>query len=420
MVFSKTAGYHHESIAAGNEAIQKLGSLNDFDVDTTTNAAMFEEDSLKKYAAVVFLSTTGNVLDYRQEAAFERYIQAGGGYMGIHAAADCEYDWGWYGRLVGAYFLDHPGINDTFPNVQEGVLNVVDQNNNATKHLPAQWKRTDEYYSFKKMSKDVKVLMTIDEKTYHGGKNGDNHPMAWYHDYDGGRAFYTELGHTKESFSEEPYLKHILGGIQYAIGDNKELNYAKAKTELPPEENRFSKTQLIQGEFFEPTEMTILPNFDILIIQRRGEIMLYKKETKKVKQVGFFNVYYKTVSTPGVNAEEGMLGLAKDPDFEKNNRVYIYYSPADSAVNRLSRFTFKNDTLDKATEKVILEVKSQREICCHTGGSIAFGPDKLLYFSAGDNSTPFNEKGAKYVNSGYAPLNDLPGHAAIRCTKIFR
>ena len=406
LVFSKTAGYHHESIAEGNIAIQKLGSQNNFDVDTTSNAAMFQEDSLKKYAAIVFLSTTGDVLDYKQEAAFERFIQAGGGYMGIHAATDCEYDWGWYGRLAGAYFLDHPGINDSFPNIQEGVLTLVDSNHIATKDLPARWKRTDEFYSFKKISKDIKVIMTIDEKSYNGGKNGDNHPMAWYHEYDGGRAFYTELGHTKESYSEVNFLKHILGGIQYAIGDNKELDYDKANNQLPPDDNRFTKTQLSQGEFFEPTEMTILPNFDVMIIQRRGEIMLYKNDTKKVKQVGFLQVYSKS-STPGVNVEEGMLGLAKDPDFAKNNWVYIYYSPIDTSVNRLSRFTFKNDTLDKATEKVILDVKSDREVCCHTGGSIAFGPDKLLYFSAGDNSTPFDERGAKYVNSGFGPLNDF-------------
>ncbi len=409
LVFSKTMGYHHESIAVGNTAVQKLGQQNNFDADTTTDAAMFNEDTLKKYAAVVFLSTTGDVLDYRQEAAFERYIQAGGGYMGIHAATDCEYDWGWYGRLAGAYFLDHPGIHDSFPNIQEAVLNVVDKDNNAVKHLPAQWKRTDEYYSFKKMNKDVKVILKIDEKTYHGGKNGDDHPMAWYHDFDGGRAFYTELGHTKESYADPLYLQHILGGIQYAIGDNKELDYTKAKTQIPPDDNRFTKTQLSQGEFFEPTEMTILPNFDILVLQRRGEVMLYKNDTKKVKQAGYLKVYWKT-TTPGVNAEEGMLGLSKDPGFATNNWVYIYYSPADSSVNRLSRFVFKNDTLDNASEKVILEVKSQREICCHTGGSIAFGPDSLLYFSAGDNSTPFDEKDARYVNSGYAPLNDLPGH----------
>jgi len=409
LVFSKTAGFHHESIADGNAAILKLGSLNNFDVDTTTNANMFQEDTLKKYAAIVFLSATGNLLNYFQEAAFERYIQAGGGYMGIHAATDAEYDWGWYGRLTGAYFLDHPGINDSFPNVQEAILNVVDTNNNAIKGLPKQWKRTDEYYNFKKISKDIKVLMTIDEKTYHGGKNGENHPMTWYHEFDGGRAFYTELGHTKESYTDSLYLKLILGGIEYAIGNNDQLNYSKATTQIPPDENRLSKTQLVTGEFFEPTEMTIMPNLDILVLQRRGEIMLYKQATQKVTQVGFLKVYFKA-SVPNVNAEEGMLGLAKDPDFASNNWVYIYYSPADSAVNRLSRFTFKNDSIENASEKIILQVKSQREICCHTGGSIAFGPDKLLYFSSGDNSTPFDEPGQKYVSNSYAPLNDNPGH----------
>src|SRR6478735_4053265 len=256
LVFSKTSGYRHASIPAGKQAIIKLGLENGFDVDTTENAAYFTEDSLNKYSAVIFLSTTGDVLNNYQEADFERYIQAGGGYLGIHAAADCEYDWGWYGRLAGGYFLSHPGINDTFPNIQEAVLTVVDQTTYATKDLPKQWKRTDEYYSYKKLNKDVHVLMTIDEKTYHGGANGDNHPMAWYHEYDGGRAFYTALGHTAASFTEAPYLKHILGGIKYAIGDNKELDYAKAKTLVVPDEDRFTKTILTEGTMFEPTEMT--------------------------------------------------------------------------------------------------------------------------------------------------------------------
>ncbi len=206
LVFSKTMGWHHSSIPNGIAAIQKLGSENNFDVDTTTDASYFNEDSLKNYSAVIFLSTTGNVLDFKQEIAFERYIQAGGGYVGIHAAADTEYDWGWYGRLVGGYFYDHPGIHDTFPNVQEGVFTVVDQDNISTKHLPKQWKRTDEFYSFKKLSDDTKVLITIDEKTYNGGKRMGTHPMAWYHEYDGGRAFYTALGHTEESFTDPPYL----------------------------------------------------------------------------------------------------------------------------------------------------------------------------------------------------------------------
>ena len=408
LVFTKTLGWQHSSIPNGIAAIQKLGGENNFDVDTTTNASHFNDDSLQKYSAVVFLSTTGNVLDHKQEIAFERYIQSGGGYAGVHAAADTEYDWGWYGRLVGGFFYDHPGINDTFPNVQPGVFNVVDQNHGSTKDLTKQWKRTDEFYSFKKPVSGATILMTIDENSYNGGKRMGNHPMAWYHDFDGGRAFYTALGHTEESYTDPLYLKHLLGGIQYAIGENKQLDLAKAKSVYPPDEARFTKTSLAVGTFFEPTEMTILPNFNILVTQRRGEILMYNNATKNVKQVGFLNVYWKT-STPGVNAEEGLLGLSKDPDFDKNNWIYIFYSPIDSSVNRLSRFTFKNDTMDMASEKTILEVKSDREICCHTGGSIAFGPDKLLYVSTGDNSTPFDEPKATYVNHGYAPLNDLPG-----------
>jgi cytochrome c len=410
LVFCLTKGYHHESITDGIAAIQKLGKENNFDVDTTTNPDMFVDSTLKDYSAVIFLSTTGDVLNYRQEAAFERYIQAGGGYVGVHAAADCEYDWGWYGRLAGAYFYDHPGIHDTAHNVQEGVLNVIDQSNNATKDLPKQWKRTDEFYSFKKFdSADVHVLMTIDENSYHGGKRMGYHPMTWYHEYDGGRAFYTALGHTKESYTDSEYLKLLLGGIEYAIGDNLKLNYSKAKTEMPPDEDRFIKTQLVQGQFFEPTEMTILPNLDVLIVQRRGEVLLYKNDTKQMKPAGYLKVYWHA-NTPGVNAEEGLMGLSKDPNYAKNHWVYMYYSPIDSSVNRLSRFTFENDSISMASEKVILEVHAQREICCHTGGSIAFGSDGLLYLSTGDNSTPFNEPGARYVSNSFAPLNDVPGH----------
>jgi len=265
LVFSKTLGWHHTSIPNGIAAIQKLGAENNFEVDTTTNADYFNDDSLKNYSAVIFLSTTGDVLDYKQEVAFERFIQAGGGYVGVHAAADTEYDWGWYDRLVGAHFYDHPGIHDTAHNVQEGVFNVVDANNDATKHLPKQWKRSDEFYSFRKEPADVHILLNVDENTYHGGKRMGNHPMAWYHDYDGGRAFYTALGHTEESYTDPLYLKHLLAGIRYAVGDNATLDYAKAKSQYPPDEDRFTKTQLVTGTFTEPTEMTVLPNLDILI-----------------------------------------------------------------------------------------------------------------------------------------------------------
>ncbi|KEO73764.1 ThuA domain-containing protein [Anditalea andensis] len=409
LVFSKTAGFYHESIPEGIAAIQKLGNEHGFQVDTTTRAEMFTEENLMQYAAVIWLSTTGDVLNHVQEADFERYIQSGGGYVGIHAATDTEYGWGWYGRLAGAQFLNHPGMGDPHPNVQDGTINVTDRNHPSTQFLPESWDRRDEWYSFKKLNPNVNVLMYLDEESYQGGHKMGEHPLAWYHEYDGGRAFYTGGGHTRESYQEELFLEHILEGIKYAIGDNHKPNFNKATTQRVPEENRFEKIQLSLGEFTEPTEMTILPNLDILIAQRRGEILLYKQGDTTVREVAKLDVFWKA-EVPGVNAEEGLMGLQKDPNFKNNHYVFAFYAPSGSEeINRLSRFTFANDEFDLSSEKVILEFYSQRNICCHTGGSIAFDKDGLLYLSTGDNSTPFDQPTGKFVNRGFAPLDDRPG-----------
>jgi len=200
LVFTKTTGFRHASIPAGINALKKLGQENGFDVDTTENAANFTEDSLQKYAAVIFLNTTGDVLDNYQEADFERYIQSGGGFVGIHSATDTEYEWGWYGQLVGAYFDSHPA------GVHKATLHVKDKSFGATATLPEKWEHTDEWYNFKKISKNTHLLITVDEKTYQGGTNGADHPISWYHDFDGGRSFYTELGHTDESYTEANFL----------------------------------------------------------------------------------------------------------------------------------------------------------------------------------------------------------------------
>ncbi|MDN3689582.1 ThuA domain-containing protein [Cyclobacterium jeungdonense] len=408
LVFSKTAGYYHESIPDGVQALIEMGQENGFLVDTTTNSELFTEEILQQYSAVIFLSTTGDVLDHYQEADFERYIQAGGGFVGIHAAADTEYDWSWYGNMAGGYFSDHPGINDPHPNVQEGVIDVIDKSHNSTSFLPDEWTRTDEWYSYKDFNESVNVLMTLDESSYQGGEDMGEHPIAWYHDYDGGRAFYTGGGHTSASFQEELFLRHLLEGIRYAIGGNKKLDYSKTSSKRVPEADRFEKVSMVTGEFTEPTEMTILPNLDILISQRRGEILLYKEGDSTTRQVAHLDVYWKT-DAPRVNAEEGLMGIKADPDFETNHWVYVFYSPTGESVNRLSRFKFEADEWKMDTEQVILEFYSQRDICCHTGGSIAFDSQGLLYVSAGDNSTPFNQPDQPYTLRGYAPLDDRPG-----------
>jgi type 1 glutamine amidotransferase len=222
LVFSKTAGFRHTAaIAVGKTAIQQMGSKNKFKVDTTEDASVFTAENLKQYTAVIFLCTTGNVLNDQQQQAFEQFIRKGGGYVGLHSAADTEYDWPWFGELNGAYFKSHP-------KQQEAVFNVVDKNNIATAHLPAVWKRFDELYNFKWIGNDLHILITIDENSYTGGGNGEYHPMSWYHEFDGGRGFYTALGHDNKSYEDPLYLQHVLGGIRYAMGENPQVKPASS------------------------------------------------------------------------------------------------------------------------------------------------------------------------------------------------
>ena len=207
LIFSKTAGFRHKSIKTGVEAIRLLGQKHGFMVNHTENANDFTTKVLDNYRAVIFLNTTGDILNNTQQEHFERYIQAGGGWIGIHSAADTEYKWPWYGKMVGAYFDSHPKI-------QEAELIVINKTHLATIMLPDRWRRRDEWYNYKNLSPDVNILLKIDESTYEGGTNGKNHPMAWYHTYDGGRAFYTGSGHTKETYREELFLQHLLAGIK--------------------------------------------------------------------------------------------------------------------------------------------------------------------------------------------------------------
>lgn len=214
LVFTKTEGWRHASIEDGVKAVKKLGEENNFDVTWTEDSYSFSLENLSNYDAVIFLNTTLDVLDDAEQDDFEQYIQSGGGFVGIHAAADTEYDWAWYGDLVGAWFNSHPNN----PNVRDATVVVVDPGHPATAHLPQNWERADEWYNFKYINDATNKLLKMDTDSYEGSEHPGNHPVSWYHEYDGGRAFYTALGHTSESFSEEAYLQHILGGIRYAMG----------------------------------------------------------------------------------------------------------------------------------------------------------------------------------------------------------
>jgi cytochrome c len=212
LVFSKTAGFRHDSIPAGVTAVRQLGTARGFSVDATEDASAFADEVLARHKAVVFLSTTGDVLNAAQEAAFERYIRRGGGFVGVHAATDTEYDWSFYGALVGAYFAGHPDI-------QNATIQIEDAAHPVAAQLPRPWTRRDEWYNFSQNPRGrVNVLATLDERTYTGGTMAPDHPIIWSHTYEGGRSFYTALGHTPESFSETAFIDHLGRAILWAAG----------------------------------------------------------------------------------------------------------------------------------------------------------------------------------------------------------
>ncbi|MET8041303.1 ThuA domain-containing protein [Micromonospora sp. NPDC005215] len=212
LVFSKTAGFRHSAIPNGIAAIQQLGSANGFTVTATEDSGQFTTSNLAQYQAVVFMSTTGDVLNSSQQTAFESYIAAGGGYVGVHAAADTEYSWPWYGQLVGAWFDSHPAI-------QTATVKIEDRSNPSTAHLGATWVRSDEWYNYRTNPRSsARVLASLDESSYSGGNMNGDHPITWCKAFGGGRAWYTGLGHTEASYTDPNFTRMLLGGLQVAAG----------------------------------------------------------------------------------------------------------------------------------------------------------------------------------------------------------
>jgi uncharacterized protein len=230
LLITETAGWHHESIDNGIVAINELAATHNFEVHRQQEAIKITENGLKDYDAVIFLSTTADIFDDNEQAAFEKYIQSGKGYVGIHAASDTEYEWEWYTKLVGRMFHIHPVQ-------QTAKLKIIDHNFPGLEHFPNTLLWTDEWYEFgEEKVDDLNYLVTVDENSYDpnvtwknsatdkdgnridrvGKGNGELHPISWYHEFDGGRSFYTALGHIEKVYENPWFLDHLYGGIYYA------------------------------------------------------------------------------------------------------------------------------------------------------------------------------------------------------------
>ena len=230
LLITETAGWHHESISNGIFALNELAEVHNFELIRQQNAVKITEESLKNIDVVIFLSTTANIFEEDEQKAFEKYIQSGKGYVGIHAASDTEYDWAWYTKLVGRMFHIHPAQ-------QTAKLNIINHNFPGLEHFPKSLLWTDEWYEFSEEKvNDLNYLISVDESTFNPvvtwtnagtDKNGNKidvigkgmgkfHPISWYHEFDGGRSFYTALGHIEKVYENQWFLEHLYGGIYYA------------------------------------------------------------------------------------------------------------------------------------------------------------------------------------------------------------
>lgn len=377
LVFSKTTGFRHDSIPAGIAGIEKLGRQNGFAVDATEDSAAFTDENLARYQVVIWLSATGDVLDETQQAAFQRYIEAGGGFVGIHAGgtdtecspAGCpagDGDWTWFRGLAGARFVGHPAV-------QQAQVVIEDGHNPSTRGLPGRWTRTDEWYDWAANPRpNVHVLAAVDEHTYSGGGMGADHPIAWCQKYDGGRAWYTSMGHTSESYSDPLFLRHILGGIRYAAGVEKAdcspqqpiadplpapvqsklglqvqqyTRLPQSSPEPPPSDQRLVRWARINyiGEVPDGSGRMYVPDLN-------GNMYLVENGTPHV----YLDVkaqFPDLISSPGLGTGFGFVAF--DPDFAHNGRFYTVHTEAGDAL------TTKTPDLPTPAKTVIHSVITQ-------------------------------------------------------------
>jgi glucose/arabinose dehydrogenase/type 1 glutamine amidotransferase/regulation of enolase protein 1 (concanavalin A-like superfamily) len=399
LFFHLTTGFRHDAIENAIAAVEELGADNGFSVTETQDPTIFNDDDLRQYAAVVFFTDGENTLNHNQRTAFERYMHRGGGFVGLHSTSNMDNnDWPWWEDLIGGFFVHHPAI-------QPGTVLVEDDSHPATAHLPAEWEwHPDEFYNFHRNPRDagVHVLLTMDTSSYSGSQHPDDHPIAWCNEFDGGRTFYTALGHSDFHYDDPVFRQHILGGIEWSAGVA-DANCGEPR-EGPPTEAAFDKVAL-DDNTANPMMMDIASDGRVFYTELAGALKVYHPETQAITVAANVDVYR--------DHENGLLGIVLDPDFDENGWIYLFYSDPETTPNfvdntigglqRLSRFTVSADsTLDMASEVALLEFPHQRAQCCHSSGDMVFDPAGNIYLSTGDDTNPFGSQ-------NFAPIDYQPG-----------
>jgi glucose/arabinose dehydrogenase/type 1 glutamine amidotransferase len=432
----KVLVFHGTMDDAAVTAIERLGRSHGFGVDETADGAAFTPANLAKYRAVVFLSTTGDVLTADQEAAFRAYIEGGGGFLGVHDAARAQPASEWFTGLVGS----RPGTGPAEP--QRAIVEVGDRTHPATKKLPLEWTRTDVWFNWSpNPSGTVHTVADVRELSYSpgAGANGPYHPISWCRDYDGGRSFYTGMGGVAAGFSEPRFHQHLLGAIQWTSGMVRgdcqatiAANYEATRLTRPNQTGQLD-------QIGEPHGLTIAPDGRVFYIGRGGPMTggptpitdwndpnigkgfgtlhVWDPGTGQVTALGTLDVFGNRGGGPESNkTEEGLVGITLDPNFAKNRWIYVYYLPHSSIdrVNHvgqrtISRFTLDAGTgkLDMSSEKVLLHWDAQIDRCCHVGGGMGFDKAGNLYVSTGDNNSSQCD-GCAPAPSGYSGNNPVP------------
>jgi glucose/arabinose dehydrogenase/type 1 glutamine amidotransferase len=429
-----------EPAAAGVAAIRDLGRHHGFAVDTTQDAAAFADPNLGRYRAVVFLSGAGDALSPEQETGLQQYVRAGGGFLGIADAALTQPGSAWFTGLVGG----RPGTSPTA--VQRAVVEVGDRVHPASRNLPLEWPRADQWFNWSPNPVGtVHTVANLRERSYTAGDgaNGPYHPISWCRDYDGGRSFYTGMGHTAASFDRD-LSDHLLGAIRWTAG----MVRADCKATIAA---NYTATRLTQpnqtgqlDQIGEPHGLTIARDGRVFYIGRggpmtggpapvtdwndpniglgHGTIHVWNPATGAVSLVADLAVFGNKGGGPELNkTEEGLVGMTLSPDFERTGWIYVFWMPHASidrvrhvGFRTISRFTVDNatNTLVAGSEKVLLRWEAQIDRCCHVGGGMVFDAVGNLFVSVGDNNSSQCD-GCTPAPSGYSGNNPVPEFAGI-------